>query len=267
MKRKKVLRIPGRDGPRREGIRGRISQQGHAARTATSEEEYWLTKEEEAEIRLQVVASQVSCERNAIADELLIFGIDGGQVYDDSDPPAGAETFDYEKELDEWENAQKEARCREDAEQQFREEERREQELLELTEAESIQRHTAMRSLQEGYARFRGRTWQSALAVAADLRDQLKNEQEIAALEDDRHAAEIEALQRREQNALFLLEVEKERGVCSICFEQPRDVLVLPCMHFHYCNSCIVTSLEARNVCPTCRSPVSGVLKCNLSMQ
>ncbi|KAH7280502.1 hypothetical protein KP509_37G070700 [Ceratopteris richardii] len=71
---------------------------------------------------------------------------------------------------------------------------------------------------------------------------------------------------KRDYRALHeSFEREKDRSTCRICFVRPRDVLPLPCMHFDYCDSCLRQYQRMRNICPTCRSPISGVLRHNLS--
>ncbi|KAI5055324.1 hypothetical protein GOP47_0030469 [Adiantum capillus-veneris] len=53
---------------------------------------------------------------------------------------------------------------------------------------------------------------------------------------------------------------EKEKHLCVVCFEKPRDTLVLPCMHFHYCFSCLMQHKQANgSTCPTCRGSIQGL--------
>lgn len=49
---------------------------------------------------------------------------------------------------------------------------------------------------------------------------------------------------------------------CGICKENHRDTVIMPCMHFLYCNKCL--GQLKTNACPTCRLPISGLLQCKL---
>jgi len=57
-------------------------------------------------------------------------------------------------------------------------------------------------------------------------------------------------------------EVEQSKNLCIICMDQPRNTVLMPCMHFLYCSKCIQTLKE--NHCPSCRQPIAGKLQCNL---
>lgn len=72
------------------------------------------------------------------------------------------------------------------------------------------------------------------------------------------------------QNQLETLNIElgqeRERSLCNICFDKPRDTLVFSCLHLHFCSACLQKHQERTNTCPTCRSFISGKLICNLSI-
>lgn len=58
---------------------------------------------------------------------------------------------------------------------------------------------------------------------------------------------------------------EKDRHLrCTICMESIRDTLLLPCMHFMFCQSCILQHNKTSNQCPSCRQVSSGLLVCKL---
>jgi len=47
---------------------------------------------------------------------------------------------------------------------------------------------------------------------------------------------------------------------CTICAENPRSTLVLPCSHFVMCNSCAEEWKRLNGTCPTCRSPIKDLM-------
>lgn len=68
----------------------------------------------------------------------------------------------------------------------------------------------------------------------------------------------------REENEFLKGELHKvESSVqCKICYENKRNCLLMPCLHFMFCTRCMdlhFQNNEAR-LCPICRKGVSGVL-------
>lgn len=66
------------------------------------------------------------------------------------------------------------------------------------------------------------------------------------------------------------VEERMEQAVlCQICFERPRDTVLMPCMHFLYCQSCMHQSSSscsgAGQRCPVCRAAVSGQVVVHLA--
>jgi flagellar motor protein MotB len=65
----------------------------------------------------------------------------------------------------------------------------------------------------------------------------------------------------------------EQATMCQICFEQPRDTVLMPCMHFLYCAGCVRKGVEQAAAgkdggalrCPVCRAPVSGQVVVHLS--
>ena len=53
---------------------------------------------------------------------------------------------------------------------------------------------------------------------------------------------------------------------CVICMEKARDTVVLPCLHFLFCSTCIQkhNSSSNTNKCPSCRQTTTGNLNCRL---
>jgi hypothetical protein len=46
----------------------------------------------------------------------------------------------------------------------------------------------------------------------------------------------------------------EDSGLCRICLDRPRRVLLLPCGHFHFCAECATALRE----CPICRRAVES---------
>jgi hypothetical protein len=60
----------------------------------------------------------------------------------------------------------------------------------------------------------------------------------------------------------------EEARLCTICLENPRDTVVLPCMHAHFCGGCLRGAglAAAAKTCPTCRGVISGTLAVRLGL-
>ncbi|MCO5612807.1 hypothetical protein L7F22_067078 [Adiantum nelumboides] len=53
---------------------------------------------------------------------------------------------------------------------------------------------------------------------------------------------------------------EKEKLICIVCLDKPRDTLIMPCLHFHYCFSCLMQHKQTNgSTCPTCRGTIHGL--------
>jgi hypothetical protein len=83
-----------------------------------------------------------------------------------------------------------------------------------------------------------------------------------------------EAAAAAAQQALREAQEKVEQAtLCQICFEQPRDTVLMPCMHFLYCAGCVRKGVEQAAAgkdggvlrCPVCRAPVSGQVVVHLS--
>ena len=57
----------------------------------------------------------------------------------------------------------------------------------------------------------------------------------------------------------------QEASLCQICMEHPRNVIILPCCHFHYCAKCMATVQESQKACPYCRGHIAGLLECKIN--
>ena len=60
----------------------------------------------------------------------------------------------------------------------------------------------------------------------------------------------------------------EEARLCTICLEAPRDTVVLPCMHAHFCGGCLrgAGKADAATTCPTCRGFIAGTLALRLGL-
>eukprot|EP00249_Psilotum_nudum_P008461 c21281_g1_i2 orf=525-1007(-) len=115
------------------------------------------------------------------------------------------------------------------------------------------------------YAKLEGERTRALQQVILAVRQQ-REIQHAAETQNIQLEFEIAKLKRERGDLSEKLEHEKDRTTCRICFVRPRNVLPLPCLHFDYCSICLHQHQKTRNLCPTCRSPISGVLKCNLTM-
>ncbi|KAH3763957.1 hypothetical protein Pelo_4173 [Pelomyxa schiedti] len=62
------------------------------------------------------------------------------------------------------------------------------------------------------------------------------------------------------------LETERDRNRCQICMDKNRDALLMPCCHFLYCTTCVNAHLARSRTCPACRTSVSGIMNCKLTL-
>ncbi|KAI5060654.1 hypothetical protein GOP47_0025074 [Adiantum capillus-veneris] len=87
----------------------------------------------------------------------------------------------------------------------------------------------------------------TALLAANQVLKSSYNEEKTALLATQR------ALERE-------LEDEKDKSICCVCHEKPRDTVILPCLHFQYCFGCLLRHREVNsNTCPSCRGPIQGL--------
>ncbi len=107
---------------------------------------------------------------------------------------------------------------------------------------------------------------EAQLAAASGRLEQAQ--QEAAAAAAAAAAASAEAAAARQAAACSK---EKYEGLvqCQICYEGTRDTLLMPCMHFLYCQDCVRKCLRAGKPkhCPACRTPVSGQIVVHLNRE
>lgn len=198
---------------------------------------------------------------------------------------AAAESWDYVKESDAYEKAQME---REEAEALEMFEQAHEESLRQIAESELVDRTRHVELLKMGSAMLTNPslcdrlTYEELSSVqdAARRLEKLCDEQkenfremERAQLLRDlymckatidiihgnsveREARLISTISKMNQQ----MEKNKEKDKCIVCFANQRNAQVLPCMHFEYCTQCLATHRQRSNTCPTCRTPIRGIL-------
>ena len=90
-------------------------------------------------------------------------------------------------------------------------------------------------------------------------RDEYEQKLKKAAESESKSAERIRELEK-------LLEESSNAQLCQICFEHPRDCIIMPCTHLLYCRACVAEHKRSgANRCPTCRGPISGEILCNVN--
>lgn len=85
--------------------------------------------------------------------------------------------------------------------------------------------------------------------------------------ESAEEVASLQTLQRQLDDVKARAESLESRVICQICCERSRNAVILPCLHFLYCEHCIDKTFAMSDVakCPVCRVPVQGVLQVKFS--
>ena len=61
-----------------------------------------------------------------------------------------------------------------------------------------------------------------------------------------------------------MLEDEKEKTICRVCFETPKQIAFIPCGHCYYCEKCFKESIKDKygpKYCPLCKQVIKDTLK------
>jgi ankyrin repeat protein len=90
----------------------------------------------------------------------------------------------------------------------------------------------------------------------AKLNQVLEMQTKLQSLQAEKIALEMQLKQKDRQ--IKELEIQTR---CGICMEKNRDTVLMPCLHFLYCNSCITGQIK---FCPTCRMSINGTVHCRL---
>lgn len=73
--------------------------------------------------------------------------------------------------------------------------------------------------------------------------------------------------EKKYNGLLFKLEESEQNRLCSLCFDNPKNVLLLPCKHFSICYGCYThnsyTNDQTQNQmkqCPICRKDITAAI-------
>lgn len=101
----------------------------------------------------------------------------------------------------------------------------------------------------------------------------VQREQECKKLEEEFGKKLKDAEESKLKSAERIRELENElehsfgAQLCQICFEHPRDCIIMPCTHLLYCRTCVTEhKKKGDGRCPTCRGPISGEILCNINL-
>ncbi|KAL9969405.1 hypothetical protein ACROYT_G021622 [Oculina patagonica] len=100
----------------------------------------------------------------------------------------------------------------------------------------------------------------------------VQREQDYQNLQEkfDKNVTEAKESHLKSAERIHKLEKELEHSkgaqLCQICFERPRDCIIMPCTHFLYCRNCVTEhKRKGDSRCPTCRGPIAGEMLCNIN--
>ncbi|KAH7290256.1 hypothetical protein KP509_30G038900 [Ceratopteris richardii] len=89
---------------------------------------------------------------------------------------------------------------------------------------------------------------------------QLKEAWEISQLDKQMIADELR-LQFQQEKAALEASLREKLVACQLCLKNPRNVVIMPCLHAQFCKECLEANKDRNNnKCPTCRGPVVGML-------
>ncbi|BBN10681.1 hypothetical protein MPTK1_5g05570 [Marchantia polymorpha subsp. ruderalis] len=101
---------------------------------------------------------------------------------------------------------------------------------------------------------------------------EFEKERVEAEADKEKHAKErTRELAKKHEEEVFALGREvvalQGKGICQMCYLNPRDGLVLPCLHLLYCYQCLEAHKLQSKACPwpSCRSRISALLLCDLT--
>jgi len=109
------------------------------------------------------------------------------------------------------------------------------------------------------------------LQTSHDLKSQLlnslqeelnnfKNESLTGDRAFEKAQAKLESYQTQMNELQLLISQERSKVLCGLCKETKKDVILLPCSHFYYCQKCAFG--DGKMVCG-CGTEVTGYLKVN----
>jgi hypothetical protein len=103
-------------------------------------------------------------------------------------------------------------------------------------------------------------------AAAVEAVERLELEQELAALA---LSAQSETLRMQQVQARLgssvvppALHLDAEETQCVVCFDAPKDHIIVPCGHQCVCGACAEQLTKTRTpLCPVCREPIQQTMK------
>jgi hypothetical protein len=155
--------------------------------------------------------------------------------------------------------------------------------MIEQAKTEQAERAGAAAAAAEAAAAVKAaaaaeRARVAAEAEAVEAAERLKMEQELAALtlrmETRRNEGAADALRAQQMQARLGNSVaphaglvpDAEETMCVVCFDAPKDHIIIPCGHQCVCGTCAeALKREAHPACPLCREPISVTAKVFLS--
>jgi hypothetical protein len=112
-------------------------------------------------------------------------------------------------------------------------------------------------------ALHRSMTEKIGLANKLDMVEKLYSNLQEKVAEMEKEMTELQVAHKETQSSLL---EEKEKSLCQICTENPKDTICLPCLHFHYCKGCLDRHRRRSRTCPCCRTMLSGFITSDISM-
>ena len=131
--------------------------------------------------------------------------------------------------------------------------------LLELLNTQKTDQAEAKREIMSSLAKLKANFTTQRKKDYQQQRDEYEQKLKKATESESKSAERIRELEK-------LLEESSNAQLCQICFEHPRDCIIMPCTHLLYCRACVAEHKRSgANRCPTCRGPISGEILCNVN--
>ena len=131
--------------------------------------------------------------------------------------------------------------------------------LLELLNTQKTDQAEAKREIMSSLAKLKANFSTQRKKDYQQQRDEYEQKLKKAAESESKSAERIRELEKQ-------LEESSNAQLCQICFEHPRDCIIMPCTHLLYCRACVAEHKRSgANRCPTCRGPISGEILCNIN--
>jgi hypothetical protein len=105
----------------------------------------------------------------------------------------------------------------------------------------------------------------AAVLKAAEAAERLQAEEEIAALTSRMQSDALRLHEMRARvgsSAVPAAHQDTEETMCVVCFDAPKDHLIVPCGHQCVCARCAEQLTNTRTpTCPVCREPIQQTVK------